>query len=90
MSMHIQVECYSGYRGEETPRAIWVGTRRVAVEEMIDRWIAPDHRYFKFKGDDRSIYIIRHDGTTLCWELIFFQDWELRSKPRPSDLDGSW
>jgi hypothetical protein len=80
MGMQIIVECYSGYRGEETPRTIWVGNRRIAVEEMLDRWLAPDHRYFKFKGDDQGIYIIRHDGAAHRWELIFFQDRELRSK----------
>jgi hypothetical protein len=77
--MHIDVECYSGYRGEETPRSISVRERRIAVEEMFDRWLAPDHRYFKFRGDDQGIYIIRHDMTALHWELVFFQDAKLRS-----------
>lgn len=72
--MKITVECYSGYRGEEIPRAIWLGERRVGVEEIIDRWLAPDHRYFKFRGDDRGIYIIRHDVVSLQWQVTFYQD----------------
>ena len=87
--MQIIVECYSGYRGEETPRTIWVGNRRIAVEEMLDRWLAPDHRYFKFKGDDQGIYIIRHDGAAYRWELIFFQDRELRSKSVSDEAEGN-
>jgi hypothetical protein len=72
--MNIRVECYSGYRGEETPRGIWLGERRVVVEEIIDRWFSPDHRYFKFRGDDRCLYIIRHDMTTFEWQITFYQD----------------
>ena len=72
--MKITVECYSGCRGEEIPRALWLGERRVGVEEIIDRWLAPDHRYFKFRGDDQGIYIIRHDGVSLQWQVTFYQD----------------
>jgi hypothetical protein len=72
--MKITVECYSGYRGEEIPRVLWLGERRVGVEEIIDRWLAPDHRYFKFRGDDRGIYIIRHDVVSLQWQVTLYQD----------------
>jgi hypothetical protein len=71
--MRIQVECYSGYRGEETPRAIRMGERRIGVERMLDRWLAPEHRYFKFTGDDGGTYIIRHDVSSLDWTLIYFR-----------------
>lgn len=71
--MHIRVECYAGYRGEETPRGFWLGTKRIAVRNVQDRWIAPDHRYFRLVGDDGSLYIIRHDMESLEWELIFYQ-----------------
>jgi hypothetical protein len=70
----IRVQCYSGYRGEEIPRAVWMGVRRIAVAEILDRWLAPDHRYFKFRGDDEGIYIIRHDVVGLNWQMTFFQD----------------
>ena len=71
--MHIRVECYAGYRGEETPRKFWLGSRKIEVSEIQDRWIAPDHRYFKLVGDDDSVYIIRHDMESLDWELIFYR-----------------
>ena len=70
--MQIKVECYSGYRGEETPRNIWFGLRRVEVKEILDRWLAPDHRYFKILGDDNAVYIIRHDITAWNWELTYY------------------
>ena len=74
--MQIKVNCYSGYRGEETPKHISMGTRKIEVNKILDRWIAPDHRYFKVLGDDNAIYIIRHDQEKWQWELTFFSEIE--------------
>lgn len=68
----IGVKCYEGYRGEETPRALRIGSNRIGVKKVLDRWLAPDHRYFKLLGDDDSVYLIRHDIETLRWELTFY------------------
>jgi hypothetical protein len=68
----IRVECYAGHRGEETPRALILGGRRVAVVEILDRWLAPDHRYFKLRGDDGDVYIVRYDNGSDAWELTMF------------------
>ena len=70
--MNIRVECYAGYRGEETPRRFFIGGRRVEVTDVIDRWLAPDHRYFKVGGDDGSVYILRHDAGAESWDLTMF------------------
>lgn len=69
----LRVECYAGYRGEEEPRVFFIGTRRVAVAEVLDRWIAPDHRYFKVKAEDGATYILRHDTQADRWELTLFE-----------------
>jgi hypothetical protein len=65
----LQVECYAGHRGEETPRMLLVDDRKIFVEEVLDRWQGPDHRYFKLKGDDGEVYIIRQDTAAGIWEL---------------------
>ena len=65
----VLVECYSGYRGEETPRRFQDGERRVEVLEVVDRWLAPDHRYFKVAGDDGFTYLLRHDTKADSWRL---------------------
>ena len=70
--MAIRVECYAGYRGEETPRRFYRGDSAVDVEEVLDRWLAPDHRYFKLRGSDGAVYILRHDCGSGDWELVFF------------------
>jgi hypothetical protein len=83
-SLNLKVECYAGYRGEERPRYIWMGKRKITVLEVIDRWLAPDHRYFKIKGDDGAIYIIRHDIENWRWELIFYRQTE-NSNPEKNE-----
>ncbi len=61
--MRIKVECYSGYRGEETPRRLLVGEKPIEVVDVLDRWLAPDHRYFKCLGADDATYIVRNDAS---------------------------
>ena len=70
--MQIRVECYAGYRGEQEPRAFWLGERRIAVAEILDRWIAPDHRYFRIKADNGDIYVLRSDDMKGEWTLGAF------------------
>lgn len=70
--MKIRVECYAGYRGEEKPRLLLLGKRKVAVVEIVDRWLDPDHRYFKVRGDDAGLYIIRYDVQGDNWQLTMF------------------
>ena len=71
--MRIRVDCYAGYRGEETPRTLFFETSRIDVVAVEDRWLAPDHRYFKIIGDDGDRYIIRHDTDRGIWELTYYE-----------------
>lgn len=68
----IRVECYSGYRGEEMPRRFFLGERKIEVLEVLDRWLAPAHRYFKVRGNDSGVYILRHDVPKDEWEMTLF------------------
>jgi hypothetical protein len=72
-SFAISVECYAGHRGEETPRAFTLGARRIAVRDVVDRWLAPDHCYFKVTGEDGDTYVLRHDVAGDRWELTQFR-----------------
>lgn len=71
--LSVGVECYAGHRGEQTPRVLVLGDRRIDVTAVIDQWLAPDHRYFKIRGSDGGIYIVRHDVLTGRWELTMFE-----------------
>jgi len=50
------VECYAGYRGEETPRRVGLAGAKIEIAEVVDRWLAPDHRYFKVREVDGDLY----------------------------------
>jgi hypothetical protein len=69
----IGVECYAGHRGEQTPRTLIVGGRRIAVADLLDAWLAPDYRYFKVRGADGDTYLVRHDERSNTWELTMFR-----------------
>jgi hypothetical protein len=69
----LRVECYADHKGEETPRMLLIDDRKVFVEEVLDSWLAADHRYFKLKGDDGDVYLIRQDATSARWELTMFK-----------------
>ena len=69
----IDVECYAGYRGGETPIRFRLGAHLVEVHEVVDRWLAPDHRYFKVKTLEGETYILRHAVTSGAWELTVFE-----------------
>jgi hypothetical protein len=47
--------------------------RRVEVVENLDRWFGADYAYFKVRGDDGNLYILRLDEASDAWELTMFQ-----------------
>jgi hypothetical protein len=69
----ILVDCYAGHRGEQTPSALTLAGRRVELADVLDQWLAPDHRYFKMKSADGDTYIVRHDVASGEWELTMFK-----------------
>jgi len=71
-AFNIRVECYAGYRDEELPRRFFLRSRKIEVTDIVDRWLAPDHRYFKVRGEDGSLYIIRQDVGSGQWALTLF------------------
>jgi hypothetical protein len=68
--MEIEVECYAGYRSEETPRRFSIGERPVQVARIIDRWVTPDYRYFRVEGDDTRVYVLAQNVASGKWELV--------------------
>jgi hypothetical protein len=67
--MALRVECSAGLGGEPEPDVVWFGARRVGVRSVVDRWFAPDKRWFKVDADDEQLYVLRHDQSTGEWEL---------------------
>ena len=65
----LRVECYAGHRADAEPRLLHIGRREVTVTEIIDRWRDPRHRFFKLRGDDGGIYLLRQDTIEDRWEM---------------------
>ncbi|MGR8940369.1 MAG: hypothetical protein ACU83P_02150 [Gammaproteobacteria bacterium] len=79
----IRVDCYAGYKGEETPRRFFMNDKAVEIDEVVDRWLAPEYSYFKVRAGENDIYILRHDLSAQRWELTLFQSGKYEGGPLP-------
>ena len=66
--LEVRAECH----GQDVPRRFFIGQRAITVTDTLDRWLDPEHSYFKLRGSDGGIYILRHDTETNLWELTLF------------------
>ena len=67
-----RIEVRVEYHGQGAPRRFFIGQREIAVTDTLDRWLDPEHSYFKLRGSDGGIYILRHEVRADHWELILF------------------
>ena len=79
--MDLLVECHAGHRGEQEPRVLILGDRRIRVQRLLDAWLDPEHRYFKVQGEDGCSYLVRHDHETGAWELVLMAEGPIRGFP---------
>ena len=73
LPLAVDVECYAGYRGEETPRRFGLAEAKIEMAEIVDRWLAPDHRYFKVRDGDGDLCILRNDVASERWKPTCFR-----------------
>jgi hypothetical protein len=59
--------------GAGNPKCVRLRGRSIEIVENIDRWPGSDHCYFKVRGDDENLYILRLDEPHDRWELVLFQ-----------------
>jgi hypothetical protein len=71
--MQVQVERCAGHFGIEMPVRFRFDAREVEIVENIDQWYGPDYCYFKIKGNDGNLYILRFDERRAEWEMTMFQ-----------------
>ncbi len=73
----IQVISYSGYRGEEIPRAMIFQNKKVEVLEILSQWAEEGvedrirRRFFKVKGSDGDSHTIYYDEKVMEWYRRF-------------------
>ena len=73
----IQVECYAGHRGDQTPRRFLQNDTWVEVEEVVDQWYQvenlpgwPRAEYFRVSDTDQRSYLLKHDQEADGWFLV--------------------
>jgi hypothetical protein len=72
-SMRVQAESYVDQDGVEKLRRIRFDDHQIEIAENIDQWHGADYRYFKVRGSDGSLYIVRHNETRADWELTMYE-----------------
>ena len=82
--MQVQVETHRGYGGVEVPRRFRLDGREIEAIETLDQWSGRNDRYFKVRGGDGSLYILRFDELRAEWELIMFQSAQFQVDSRHS------
>ena len=72
----VRVECYAGYKGEESPRAFVYVEKRYEVVEILDRWYeggtdpqALRREYFRVKTAGGEIFLLRHTPRFQAWKI---------------------
>ena len=69
----INVIAYSGYRGEETPKTLFLHGTRIEIIEILNQWIEErsddrtTKRFYQIKGNDGVVRRIYYDGKAMEW-----------------------
>lgn len=71
--MDIRVETHLGPNEEAEPGIFHLGSRQIEVLEVLDRWLAVSHHYFKVRAGDGALYILRNDLPSGRWEMTWFK-----------------
>jgi len=72
-AMQVRVETYTADSGVELPRRFHLDGREIEVSDNLDQWPGADYYYFKVRGGDGNLYVLRLDESRAEWELILFQ-----------------
>ncbi len=68
-ALAVDVDCYAGSRGEETPRRFTFENQLVEILTVVDRWQTPDHRGFRIRSAAGESYTLRQDVRSGAWEV---------------------
>jgi len=69
--MRIHVEC-TAERAGEAPRRFVLGEHTIEVDDLLDRWYGNDADYFRVRGRDGHLYVLKHLRDEDHWELSSF------------------
>lgn len=69
----VQVECYSGYQADESPRLLKFGDTSIPIAEVEDRWYSPGATFFRVVTETGDRYLLRHLAAQDQWTLEGFR-----------------
>jgi hypothetical protein len=67
------VECYSGYKAEESPRKFHLGERALEIVGVEDRWYSPGASYFRVFVKGGDCYVLRYQEAQSVWSLVGYR-----------------
>lgn len=75
-AIQTEVQCYSGYKADQSPRRFLLADQWIEVEEVLETWKQagresnePQADHFKVRGNDGHDYLLRHDLDTDEWTI---------------------
>lgn len=71
--MRARAETYLDQGGVEKLQRIHFDSRQIEIAENIDQWHGTNYSYFKVRGNDGSLYILRRDEMRADWELTMYK-----------------
>ena len=68
--MRIRVECH--HQPADDPLRFVLGDQTIDVDDVLDRWYGDDADYFRVRGGDGHLYVLKHLRDDDRWELTSF------------------
>ncbi len=75
--IQVKVECYSGYKADESPLCFYLDNMRFEIEAITDRWFQAENKpgfpkadYFRVQTKDGRQYILKHEQVSGKWYLV--------------------
>ncbi len=70
----VVVECYSGYKGDQSPRRLRRGGTWIEIEEICDCWQQAGSggersEWFRVRDTGGTAYLLKHDLGAGTWYL---------------------
>jgi hypothetical protein len=69
----VEVESYAGYKADERPLRLKLGSQTLEILEIEDRWYSPGETYFRVRVQGGDRYVLRHIDAQDSWTLEAFR-----------------
>ena len=69
MEERVDVECYSGYKYAQEPRAFTWRGHRYAIQQVERAWLAPEGPHFLVQTEEGGTYELAYDEAEDAWSL---------------------